>query len=355
MKFRRRRPRVRALVLSAGFGQRLRPLTQQMPKPLLPVLGGTVAGRTLASLGRIECERAYLNLHYLSDMVEETFGSEQAGVEIEYSLEREILGTLGALGPIARALSDCEAALMINGDSLCDWPLEALLRQHLKKGALATLLVARRAAFPGNVAVGKDGRLLQLRHDRELKDEEVASRNLVFAGAQVLSPELLDRVAGRMTPGDIVGELYEPMLDAGEAIQVMTTNKPWHDLGTPWRYLQGVTSLAKRSRRVRGSWISEAATVASQVRLRGAAIEPLAHLESGSRIDTSLILPGARVEEGCSVRESIIAPGVVLPAGTGLDRRLVTPLSSGRDPGARDSVVGQLVYTPIAVPETPLT
>lgn len=347
----RQQHRLRALVLSAGFGQRLRPLTQQMPKPLLPVLGETSVGRTLQALARLGCECTFLNLHYLGEQVREAVGDEIDGMEIRYSEEREILGTLGALGPVARQLADSEAALLINSDSLCRWPLSKMVKDHLRHQAEATLLVVDKPPFEGNVAVAKDGRLLQLRHDRRLPADGVAASKLVFGGAQVLSPGLLDRLAGRSEPADIVGELYEPMLDERRALRAVRTAKPWHDLGTPWRYLQALVQSATQASPFRSSWVSERATLGAGCKLRRAVVEHDVTVEADCRVESSAVLPGARLETGCRLRESIVAPGVVLPAGTGLDRRLVTPLSSGRDPSGRDSVVGQLVYTPIEVQE----
>ncbi|MEM1244782.1 MAG: NDP-sugar synthase [Acidobacteriota bacterium] len=351
MAWGRRQHRLRALVLSAGFGQRLRPLTQQIPKPLLPVLGKSSVVRTLQGLARLGCESAFLNLHFLGEQVREAVGTDVDGMEIRYSEEEEILGTLGALGPIARQLADSDAALLINSDSLCRWPLSKMVKEHLRHDAIATLLIAERAPFRGNVAVSKDGRLLQLRHDRRLPSDGVASSELVFGGAQVLSPRLLDRVAGRSEPADIVGELYEPLLDDRENLRAVRTKRPWHDLGTPWRYLQALVQTAGRASPLRSSWISDRATLGARSKIRRAVIEHEVVLEEDCRVETSAVLPGARLEAGCRLKDSLVAPGVVLPAGTGLDRRLVTPLSSGRDPAGRDSVVGQLVYTPIEVPQ----
>ena len=345
-----RSAKVRALVLSAGLGQRLRPLTRQLAKPLLPVLGEPVLSRTLAELSRVQCELAVVNLHHLGDQIREALGQSVHGVPVSYAEEREILGTLGALGAAARALSEGDCALMINGDSLCRWPLRRLLKSHRRSGALVTLLAIERPPFPGRLAVSKTGALLQLRHERDVPEADVAHRGLVFGGAQVLSRQILDRVGGRIEPADVVSELYEPMLDAGEPIHVVTTRARWHDLGTPWRYLQGVIDWARRD--VRRSWRSRQAEIESGCRLRAAVVERRARIGTGSRIESSVVLEGAHIGDGCRLRESIVAPGVSLPAGTGVERRLVTPLSSGRDPGARDSVVGQLVYTPIEVSDS---
>ncbi len=350
MAFGRAQPHVRALVLCAGYGTRLRPLTALFPKPLLPVLGESLVARTLGQLEHAGCERAWVNLHHLPDTIRDAVGERHGEMEVRYSFEEEILGTCGALGPVARDLAGAEAAVLVNGDSLCPWPVRQLVQRHLARGAKATLLVCKRPPFPGNVAVGKDQRLLQLRTQRELQESEVAARDLVFAGAQVLSPEILDQVAGDSEPADIVEKIYEPLLDAGEPVHVVLTSKPWFDLGTPWRVLEAVAATTRRRHPVKGWWAADDASVAPTAKVRHAALEAGAHVEDRARVERSLVLAGARVGAGCVVRESILAPGVEIPPGSGIERRVVTPLSAGRDPEGRDSVVGQLVYTPIQVP-----
>ncbi|XP_028517038.1 uncharacterized protein LOC114575747, partial [Exaiptasia diaphana] len=132
-----------------------------MPKPLLPVCGEPVTGRTLRSLGSIGCEVAVLNTHYLGPMIPEYFGKSYFGLPLRYSHEQEIQGTYGALHGPRSILSKADAVIMINGDSLCRWPLKSLIRRHLKSGASATLLLHRRApddALGGGVGVDPSGR-----------------------------------------------------------------------------------------------------------------------------------------------------------------------------------------------------
>src|ERR1700741_1297620 len=89
--------RIRAVVLAAGLGTRLRPLTDLTPKPLLPVRGVPILGHTLAPLAAFGCEAAAVNLHYLGDQIRQRFGDAHAGMPLAWSEEPEILGTLGAL------------------------------------------------------------------------------------------------------------------------------------------------------------------------------------------------------------------------------------------------------------------
>lgn len=347
--------RLRALVLAAGRGERLRPLTDAVPKPLLPVAGLPVAGYTLALLAAAGCEAAALNLHHLGDAVRTEFGDRFAGMPLTYSEEPELLGTLGALHPLRAFFADADLVLVINGDSLCRWPLKRLVRRHLATRAAATLLFARRADaadFGGGVAVGADGRVLAFGREPPAgaawagrSSEKV--RRWVFAGAQVLSPELVARAGPG--PGDTVRDLYRPLLAEGARLQAVVTRRRWHDLGTPRRYLEATLDWGRGGwpeRLWRRSWVSPEAAVGRGARLARAAVEAAARVDDGARLEGALVLPGARVAAGCRLREAVLGPGATLPAGTRLERRLVTVAREGVAPASDESRVGGLVYTP---------
>jgi mannose-1-phosphate guanylyltransferase len=351
--------RVRALVLAAGFGTRLRPLSGVLPKPLLPVLGRPLLAHSLERLRRIRAESAAVNLHHLGDLVEAAIGADHEGLTLRYSheerLHAEPLGTAGALVPLCDFLRDADVALVINGDSLCRWPLRALLRRHRESGADATLLLARRAdpaRFGGGVGVGRDGFLVDFRPPPTGGDR--AEQRWVFAGAHALSSRVLDRVAGLQGPADLVRDVYEPMLRDGARFAALRSGTPWHDLGTPARYLAGVIEWARPVplRRLpagwlRGSFRAPTATVGPRARLHAAIVEADATIGAGARVEESLVFPGARVGQRCELRRTIIGPGVTLPDGTAVENRLVTVQQARQTLGPGDSVVGDLVFTPI--------
>jgi NDP-sugar pyrophosphorylase family protein len=340
--------RIRALVLAAGLGTRLRPLTEQLPKPLLPVCGVPILGHTLTQLADFGCEAAAVNLHYLGEPIRERFGDVHAGMPLTWSAEPEILGTLGALHPLQEFLAPADLVLLVNGDSLCRWPLRKLVRRHLAGGARATLLLASRpdpAEFGGGVGVDREGRLQSFRPgDPELEE---GVRRYVFAGAHAISPELLARVG----PGkaDIVRDLYVPMLESGERIASVVFAGRWHDLGTPQRFLDATLDWARAEgpeRLWRRSWISPEAEVGAGSRLKSVAIEAAARVGEGARVERSILMPGARIGKGSVVRESILGFGAAVPPGAWVERRIIMPQLAGLAPGLDDSVVGGAVYTP---------
>ncbi|KAB2963881.1 MAG: nucleotidyltransferase family protein, partial [Thermoanaerobaculia bacterium] len=158
--------RPRALVLAAGLGERLRPLSLEIPKPLLPVAGRPVASFALDALARAGCGALAINLHHLGEAVRAAFGESWHGVPVRYSDESALLlGTGGALPPLAEFFAGAGAIVVVNGDSLCRWPLDRLLSAHRRGRAPVTLLVSRRAdprRFGGGVAIER-GRVVAFR------------------------------------------------------------------------------------------------------------------------------------------------------------------------------------------------
>jgi mannose-1-phosphate guanylyltransferase len=323
-------------VLSAGLGTRLRPLTDEVPKPLLPVAGRPILEHTLRCLAAAGCEAVAVNLHHHGEQIRRHFGDHYEGVPITWSEEPLLLGTLGALQPLGGFFAGAEVGLLVNGDSLCDWPLAALVRHHLAAGAAATLLAAARpdrAAFGGGITLGRDGAVIALRSASATAGSQVAAglRRRVFAGAHALSPPLLEGIAagfaaarGRLVlPSDIVLDLYEPLLaNRPGSLASLTTTRRWHDLGTPRRFLAATLDWIAAAGR--GRWISPAAEVSSRAVVDNASIEAGCCVEAGARIESSVLLAGAVVRRGAEVRDSILGPGAETAAGSVIIGRLLT-------------------------------
>ena len=315
------RPRLRALVLAAGRGERLRPLTATLPKPLLPVSGRPLLAWTLERLRAAGCEAVAINLHHLGSQIRDQFGDRFRGMPLVWSEEPELLGTAGALPPLGAFLEPADRVLVVNGDSLCRWPLERLLAEHARRKPAATLLVHRKAdprAFGGGVALEEDTitafRPGSLAHAS-------ARRRLVFAGAQVLEPGLLARIPEG--PGDLVTVLYEPLLAEGAPLAAVVTERLWHDLGTPRRYLDGVLDWtfrgsARASRVVKGAEVDPSAT------LRRTIVEAGAHVEADADLRSCVVMRGAKIGRGAKLNRSVVGPGGTVAAETASEETLFT-------------------------------
>jgi NDP-sugar pyrophosphorylase family protein len=313
---------LRAVVLCAGLGTRLRPLTSRVPKPLLPVAGRPLLAFTLARLAAVGCERAAINLHHLGSSIRQAFGDSYRGLPLTYSEEPTILGTLGALRPLRAFLSGADTVLIVNADTLCEWPLAELLARHRAAAAAATLLLSTRAdpaRFGGGVGIDREGRVVALA-GATAPEAPPPHRWRVFAGAHVLQPALLERLPEGFS--DSIHDLYLPLLRSGTAIATLATRRRWHDLGTPRRYLEGV--LETRA----AGWRAPGARVAANATIERSVLEKGSRVAAGATLDRVLLLPGAQVGEGAALREAIVDAHTVVPAGARIEAALV---SGGRE------------------------
>ncbi len=309
--FSNEKPHLRAVVLAAGFGARLRPLTNEIPKPLLPIAGRPILVHTLDRLASVGCRSVAINLHHLGTQIRAAIGSSYCGMPVEYFDETEILGTLGALPPMRAFLKPADLVVLVNGDSLCRWPVSSLIARHRATGARATLLLARRtdpAELGGGVGIDRTGRVVQM---RDAPAEGEVARRRGFAGMHVFAPGVLDAVVPG--PADIVEGLYLPLLARGERIESFSTNALWHDLGTRQRYLDG--ALAWVAGRPGGCWISRSAEISPSASVSRSIVEAGCRIVEGAKIEGSVLLAGAVVGAGSVLSEALLGPGAEVPAG----------------------------------------
>ena len=344
-----KKKRIRALVLCAGFGTRLRPLTWWLPKPLLPIAGEPVAGHTLRALHSAGCEAAVINTHHRAEDLPQAFGRSYRGLALEYSHESEIQGTYGALAPPRDLLTKSDAVVLVNGDSFCRWPIRKILAHHFRQGADATLLLLAKApesALGGGIAVDAGGRVVQM---RELtKGPGEIKRRHGFAGLHVLSPHLLERIESR--PGDIIEDLYQPLLEEGGRIEtkVLPRRIRWHDLGTPGRYhAASLDALRGRFFARQKNSISPLAKVAEAVALDRCLVDRGAQIGRGASLKDCVVLEGAQIGDQCRIRSSIIGPGVVVAPSTEVEKRLMTRYDKRHELAPSESQMNDLVFTPL--------
>jgi NDP-sugar pyrophosphorylase family protein len=227
---------MKAMLLAAGLGTRLRPLTHAIPKPLLPVGGTPLIVWNLMLLKRHGFHEVVINLHHLGPMIEQTVGTgEKFGLRITYSREPMILGTGGGIKQ-AEPYFCGEPVLVLNGDTLFELDLEALCAFHLTHNAAATLVLREDpdAARWGLVEVGADDRIVRI--TGKGLSSSVPSVPRMFAGIHILSPKLL-----RDVPKGVASSIIDPYVAAierGEAVLGYDLRGYWSDIGTAERYAQ---------------------------------------------------------------------------------------------------------------------
>ena len=222
----------RAMVLAAGFGTRLAPLTHTVPKPLVPVAGAPFLDHVLSLLHAGGIREVVINLHHLGHLIEQHVGDgSRFGVHVRYSREATILDTGGGIKH-AQALLAGEPFLVVNGDSLLEVRLRDLADFHRAQGGMATLALRRDpdAARYGLVEIDADARIRRI-VGRPAGPAVAGLRGFMVPGMHVLEPDIF----GHMRPGafSTTRDTYPALIALGVRIYGFETDARWINIDTP--------------------------------------------------------------------------------------------------------------------------
>jgi mannose-1-phosphate guanylyltransferase len=302
---------MQALILVGGEGTRLRPLTADIPKPVVTLVDRPFLAFMLEWLARHGVDDVVLSCGFRADKVRAVLGDGAAyGVRLRYAEEPEPLGTGGALKFCEEYLG--ERFLMLNGDVLTDIDLTAQLEQHERTGATATLALVP-VADPSNyglVRTAADSSVLEFIE----KPQEDVGVNTISAGAYVLERSVLDL----LEPGrnaSIERDVFPRLV--GHGLHARVSDDYWLDIGTPDRYLQGtfdILSGAVETDVQARDGVVVASAVAGDVRAP-AVIGADVRVGRGSVVERAVVLDGARVGEDCVLRDCIVVPHATVGDG----------------------------------------
>jgi mannose-1-phosphate guanylyltransferase len=287
-----------AIVLCAGFGTRLRPLTDELPKPLVPVGERSILEHALASLARAGLPRVVLNVHHLPEVFARSVAHLQPNVQVV--VEPEIRGTAGGVAG-ARGLLQSGPVLVWNGDILLEPPLEQLVAETAPDSLC--LGVAPRAPGEGTVGLDAAGHVVRLRGER-FGDE---LRGGDYVGVLALGATVRDSLPER---GCLVGDVALPLLRRGGVIRSALVLQPWSDAGDlPSLLSANLSWLAARGA---DAFIAGSAEISPDVTLRQSVVGAGARVLGGGVLERCLVCPGATVS--APLRDAIVAPsGRVIP------------------------------------------
>ncbi len=296
------------MILAAGFGTRLRPLTETIPKPMIPVVGVPNIVRVIEHLKTHGIRDLVINLHHLPKPIMDHLGDgSDLQVNIQYTLEEKILGTGGGIKNAARLLGN-ETVVVVNGDVLFTPDIDAALASHRSNGALATLLVRRDPDAEKHGPVGLDDRDMIRRLVWE-GSAELGPRTHMFTGVHLIEPELFPLLPDE---GCIVRKTYIPLVKKGAALYGAVDDHFFCDLGTPQTFIEANTALVCGRSSIRGYspppdafQVDPEASDEPGCRLvNGTVIGKGAHIKAGVTVDGSVVMPRARVSS--DVRDCII-------------------------------------------------
>jgi mannose-1-phosphate guanylyltransferase len=304
-------------VLVGGEGTRLRPLTETMPKPLVPLMDRPSLDHVLDHLARHGVHEVVLSSPYLEEMFDPFIDSRRGDPAITWITETAPLGTGGAIVNALASLGD-EPFFALNGDILTDLDLTAMLALHRERRAQATIAlhhVEDARAF-GLVLTDAAGRVREFREKPELPVPAD-----INAGTYLLDPVVFAGwTAGE--PASIEREVFPAVIAAGHDVYGFSSDAYWLDLGTPAQYLQAHFDLFEgkvRDVTYPAPWVDATANVDLRAHLgRWVAVGPGAAIAGGAQIDDSVIHRGARVEADARIVASVLGADSRVGAGATL-------------------------------------
>jgi NDP-sugar pyrophosphorylase family protein len=293
---------MKAMILAAGFGTRLFPLTIDRTKPAIPFLGKPLVGYVAEYIAKFGIEDIVVNLHHVPQSVISALGDgSDFGVHIEYTIEDpKILGTAGGLDN-AREFLDGDTFVVVNGKIITDVDISAAIDEHKATGALATMILKpniKRERF--TIVETDDGRVTGFGDDAApLTEEEIRDTEheiftpLMFTGIHIFEPRVFEYIP-RSVYSDIVPTFYNPALKNGERITAHVTDANWYELSTIPRYLDISIAMMDGC----NVYFGKNCTLSGAANLRD-----------------SVIWDDVTIGEGAALYRTIIADGVEIPAG----------------------------------------
>lgn len=323
---------LKAVIMGGGQGSRLRPLTCQLPKPLVPVCNKPVMGYCLDLLRRHGVTHVYVTLHYLADEVIAHFGSgSEFDMRMHYNVEQEPLGTAGSVG-LLRDLLD-NTFFVLSGDALTDCDLQAALEFHKKNAAKATLILTR-VTNPlefGVVITEDDGRVVRFLEKPTWG--EVFS-DTINTGIYIIEPEVLGLIPSGAA-FDFSQDLFPSMLKNNMPIYGYIAEGYWCDVGSLEKYQEANLDLmsGKVNLEVPGTMLRRGIYVG-----KGTRIHPDAHLEA-----PLVIGKNCRIREGASLLEgTVLGDDCIVEEGASLHRDVVwEDTFIGRMAQSQGSIIGR--------------
>lgn len=319
------------MILAAGVGSRLDPLTRNLPKPLVPIVNRPVMEHIVELLRKHGFTEIMVNLHYLGDQIESHFGDgSQLGVNIHWSREDQLWGDAGSVKRCEEFFKD-ETFIVVGGDDLADIDLTRLIKTHKEKGALSTIalsLVDDPSEY-GIVLMNEEGRITRF---LEKPKGEVIFSNSANTGVYVFEPAVFDLIP-RNTLYLFGKQFFPQMLDQKRSLFGHLTASYWKDVGSLQIYQQThIDALAGRCemnfpmKEVRKYvWIGDNVEIDPSAEIAyPVAIGNNCRIEAGAKVLENTVLGnGCAVERGAVVKQSILWDGAVAMRNTWLERCVV--------------------------------
>ena len=299
---------VQAMLLAAGLGTRLQPLTDLRPKPIVPVANRPLAAFAMEHLARCGVRSVVANTHPRPEKVESVLKEAcPPGLDLRFSRETTLLGTGGGLLKASVSFDDSQAPVVVmNGDTLFGPDLRRAHAEHLARGAVATMIL-RRTPHPehfGAIGIDDDGwvrSLLGVPGDAQIRDA------LMFTGVHIFGPEAFSAMP---ETGCVIRTAYRHWVDTGAPVLGIIDDSPWADLGTVPEYHRLNLELASGLFPWHGVETQDgcifAPAVEPSANIRQSVVGADVSIEDGVTLDRCIVWPGTRVTN--SATNAVLTP-----------------------------------------------
>jgi NDP-sugar pyrophosphorylase family protein len=294
---------MRAMILSAGYGTRLWPLTEDRTKPAIPILGKPLVGYVAEYLAGYGWRDILVNLHHRPDSVRRALGDgSKFGVKLQYIDEPVILGTSGAIDN-ARSFFESETFLVINGKLITDINLDAALETHRESGAIATLVLLPNTKYERFTVVETSNGLLKEFGGMPKLERADAEPPPMFTGIQILEPRIFEYIP-RGIFSHSTTDVYPEAIRQGERIAVHIATGTWYELSTLQRYLD--ISLAMLAARHEELTVGARCVISAEAKVRDAVLWDDVVVETGARVVRAVLADGVHIKSGEVIENAIV-------------------------------------------------
>jgi len=328
---------MKAMILAAGFGKRLQPLTLKRAKAAIPVMNVPLIVHTLLFLKRNGINDAVINIHYMPDSIKELVGDgSKFDMRIAYSYESEIMGTAGGLKKAQEFVKN-SIFVMINSDTLIDFDLQEAIRYHKKNNALATMVLTdfNKKNDYGPVEADDNNQVRNILGKVPYQSKPLTKK--IFVGVHILESDIFDYI-----PPDkfyeINAQVYPELIQKGEKVFGYPLKGYWNDVGTLRRYLKVHKEIFENKAafgRKPGS--NEKFIAGENCRISGGktdlnfvVFDENCILGKNSILTETVVLKNVKIGEGVKISGSILDEGVIIDDGMVIENSVVYMDSEGK-------------------------
>jgi len=340
----------KAMIMAAGAGTRLNPLTLKVPKPMVPVTNVPILEFILKHLQKYGINDVVANTHYLAESIQNVYGGENhLGMNFQYVYEPELTGTAGGVKKTEFFFKPGETFIVVSGDALTDVDIEKLYEQHKNSGAMATMALKEipisEVAHFGVVVVDKDSRVIGF---QEKPSPEEAKSNLVNAGIYIFETDVFNYIPANKFY-DFAKNVFPAMMANNDPLYAAVIDDYWNDIGTIKQYKHSSFDVINKQvkleipyQETENGWIAESANISPSAVFKGqsvigegSVVEEHVKLsennvignnciiKAGARIENSIIWDNVIIGENVSLDNCIIASNVKINPGISVEEDTV--------------------------------